>query len=138
MKLICAAVGIAAMCAAGAAAQTETFHNNAKRSIEVKDGKKVTVSGCLERNPDGGYMLTNDSGGMKYELVTKKDLSKDIGRRVEVRGKATDRGDAKVKVESQVGTTGTTDDKAKTEMHGDLNLRYLGVDSVKRIARSCR
>ncbi len=139
MKLICAAVGIAAMCAAGAGAQTETFHGHAKRSIEVKDGKKVTVSGCLERNPDGGYMLTNDLGGMKYELVTNKNLSKDIGRRVEVRGKATDRGDAKVKVESEVGTTGTTDDhKAKTEMHGDLGLRYLGVDSVKRIARSCR
>lgn len=145
MKLICAALGIAAMCAAGAAAQSETMHDYGKRTIEVKDGKKVTVRGCLERNPGGGYMLTNDQGGMRYELVTNKDLSKDIHRFVAVRGKASDRGDAKVKIESQVGTTGTTDDrhdkgeaKATTEMKGDLGVHYLGVDSVKRLARSCR
>lgn len=145
MKLICAALGIAAMCAAGAAAQSETTHDSAKRKIEVKDGKKVTVRGCLERDPAGGYMLTNDLGRVRYELVTNKDLSKDIDRYVAVRGKASDRGDAKVKVESKVGTTGTTDDrhdkgkaKSTTEMKGDVDAHYLGVDSVKRLARSCR
>lgn len=142
MKLIGAALGIAAMCAVGAAAQTQTVKGHGKRTIEVKDGRKVSVSGCLERNPGGGYMLTNDLGGMKYALVTNKDLSNDIDHRVRVRGKATDRGDAKVKVESKGDTIGTTGDKdeakAKTEMNGDLGLKYLGVDSVKVLSKACR
>jgi hypothetical protein len=145
MKLICAAFGIAALCAAGAAAQTKEVQEHGKQKIEVTDGKKITVTGCLERNPGGGYMITNETGGMKYDLVTNKDLSNHIGHLVAVRGKATDRGDAKVKIESKVGTSGTTADerdeskaKAKTELKGDLGLKYLGVDSVKMIAKSCR
>jgi hypothetical protein len=137
MKLIGAAFGIAAMCSIGAVAQTQTTHESGTQKIEVKDGKKITISGCLARNPGGGYMLTDDTGGMKYALVTNKDLSKDLERRVSVRGKATDRGDAHVKIESKaessVGTTGSTED-----LKGDLGLRYLGVDSVKVISKSCR
>jgi hypothetical protein len=62
---------------------------------------------------------------------------------VSVRGKAADRGDAKVKVESKVGTTGsgsstTTTDAGKTELKGDLGLKYLGVDSVKKLSKSCK
>jgi len=145
MKLICAAFGIAAICAVGVGAQTKEMHDQGKRKIEVKDGKKTTVTGCLERNPGGGYMITNEMGGMKYELVTNKDLSDEVGRRVAIRGKATDLGDAKVKIESTVGTSGRTGDerdrietKATTEMTGDLGLKYLGVDSVKTLAKSCR
>src|SRR5438874_6684154 len=103
MKLIGAAIGLAAMCAIGASAQTQTTRSETKKKIEVKDGKQVTVSGCLERNPGGGYMLTSSaSGGMKYALVTEQDLSKHVGERVEVKGKAADKGDAKVKIESKV------------------------------------
>jgi hypothetical protein len=145
MKLICAAFGIAALCATGAAAQTKETQEHGKQKVEVTDGKKITVTGCLERNPAGGYMITTETGGMKYDLVTNKDLSDHIGHLVAVRGKATDRGDAKVKVESKVGTTGTTGDekdetnnKGKAELKGDLGLKYLGVDSVKTIAKSCR
>lgn len=142
MKLIFCSFGIAAMCAFGAAAQTQTTHQEGKRTIEIEDGKKVTVSGCLERNPAGGYMLTNEEGGMKYALVTNKDLHDHLGQLVAVRGKATDRGNAKLKVESEVGTTGTTDDrdshKTKTEIKGDTGLNLLGVDSVKVVSKSCR
>ncbi|HZR25392.1 MAG TPA: DUF5818 domain-containing protein [Vicinamibacterales bacterium] len=142
MKLICAAFGIAAMCAAGVGAQTKTVTDVGQRKIEVKDGKKITVTGCLERNPGGGYMLTNDEGGMKYDLVTNKDLANHVGHRVSIRGKATDQGDAKLKIESKVGTTGVAgDDKtaatATTEMKGDMGLKYLGVDSVKVLSKSC-
>ena len=144
MKLICAAFGIAAMCAAGVGAQTKTVNDVGQRKIEVTDGKKITVTGCLERNPGGGYMLTNNEGGMKYDLVTNKDLADKVGRRVSVRGKATDRGDAKVKIESKVGTAGVAGDEkdkiegsAKTEMKGDMGLKYLGVDSVTVLAKSC-
>jgi len=137
MKLIGAAFAIAAMCAAGAAAQTQTTHEEDTKKIEIKDGKKVTVTGCLETNPAGGYMLLDETGDMKYALVTDRDLSKHVGERVAVRGKATDRGDARVKMESKVGTTGSTRD-SKAELEGDLDLRLLGVDSVKRLAKSCR
>ena len=144
MKLIGAALGFAAMCAIGANAQTQTTRSETKKKIEVKDGKQVTVSGCLERNPGGGYMLTSsESGGMKYALVTEEDLSKHVGERVEVKGKAADKGDAKVKIESKVATSGTADEKKEkstttTNLEGDLGLRYLGVQSVKTTASSCR
>ena len=140
MKLICAAFGIAAMCAAGAGAQTKTVTDVGQHKIEVKDGKKITVTGCLDRNPGGGYMLTTKEGGMKYDLVTNKDLARHVGQRVAVRGKATDQGDAKLKIESKVGTTGDkdkTDASAKTEIKGDMGLKYLGVDSVKVLSKSC-
>src|ERR1035438_856427 len=104
MKLICAAFGIAAMCAVGVGAQTGTTTGNTK--IDVKDGTKITISGCLERNPGGGYMLTTSTGAMKYALVTNRDLAKHLGHRLRVRGKATDLGDGKVTIDSKVGTGG--------------------------------
>ena len=143
MKLMVSAFAIAAACAVGAAAQTQAIHEQGKEKIEVKDGKKITVHGCLERAADGSFIVTDDQGGLKYQLVTDKNLSDDVGRLVAVRGKATDRGDAKVKIESKVGTTGasgatTTTDGGKVEMKGNLDLKYLGVDSVKKLAKSCR
>ena len=137
MKLIGATMAIAALCAAGAAAQSQTTHHEGTEKIEIKDGKKITVSGCLERHPGGGYMVTNERGDLKYTLITDKDLAKHVGELVAVRGKAADRGDARVKIESKVGTTGSTDE-ARTELKGDLDLPYLGVDSVKTLAKSCR
>ena len=135
MKLICAAFGIAAMCAVGVGAQTST--TTGKTKIDVKDGTKITISGCLERNPGGGYMITNSTGGMKYALVTNRDLAKHIGHRLQVRGKATDRGDAKVTIDSKVGTGGDKSE-TKTELKGDMpGLHYLGVDSVKMISKAC-
>ena len=77
-------------------------------------------------------------GDQKYALVTDDDLSKHIGQRIEVKGKAADRGDGKVKVES-TGTTGSDKTKVTTEMKGDLpDMNYLGVKSVKMISKSCR
>jgi hypothetical protein len=137
MKLICAALGVAALCAAGVSAQDQTFRDKSERKVEVKDGKKITVTGCLSRANDGQYVLTTDEGAFKYALVTDKDLAKDIGHQVLVHGKATDRGNAKVKIESKVGTAGTKDDKTKAELKGNLDVRYLGVDSVKSLTKSC-
>ena len=137
MKLINVTFAVAALCAATAAAQTQTSRQEDTKKIEIQDGKKVTVLGCLEQNPAGGYMLVDREGDLRYALVTDKDLDKHIGERVEVRGKATDRGDAKVKIESKVGTTGTTSE-SKTELKGDLDLKFLGVDSVKRVSKSCK
>jgi hypothetical protein len=140
MKLFCA-LGIAALCAAGA--QAQTTQRTEKEKVEIKDGKDVTVSGCLERDPAGGFMLTSaETGGLKYMLVTNDDLAKHVGHRVEVKGKATDKGDAKMKVETKVKTDGShSDSKERTttsEMKGDMpNMHYLGVKSLKMISESC-
>jgi uncharacterized protein DUF5818 len=136
MRLIGSTFAIAALCAAGVMAQSATTTKE-KTKIEVKDGKTVTVAGCLERNPDGGYMLTSREGRSSYVLVGHDDLSKHVGHEVEVKGKATDRGDGKLQVESKVGTSGGDKTEAKTTVKGDLGARYLGVKSIKMIAASC-
>ena len=138
MKLISAAFCIAAVCAVGLGAQTSTTETKSKTKIEVKDGKNVTVSGCLERNPSGAYIVTTTRGDLKYALVTDDDLSKHIGHRIEVKGKAADRGDGKVTIESTVGTSGGEKTESKTELKGDLaGVHYLGVKSVKMLSSSC-
>jgi uncharacterized protein DUF5818 len=136
MKTIYAAFGLAAMCAVGLGAQSGT--TKTKTKVEVKDGKEITVGGCLESNPSGGYMLTTTNGSMKYALITDDDLSKHVGHRVEVKGKAADRGDGKVKIESTVESGGDKT-KAKSEIKGNdmSGMHYLGMKSLKMISTSC-
>ena len=137
MKLIYATFGMAAMCAVALGAQTGTTETKTK--IEVKDGKEVKITGCLERNPGSGYILTDREGGIKYTLVTNDDLSKHLGHRIEVKGKAADKGDAKVKIESTVGTSGSDKKETTSEVKGTdmAGMRYLGVKSVKMISANC-
>ena len=135
MKLICATFGLAAICAVGLGAQSGT--TKTKTKIDVKDGKDVTVTGCLEANPGGGYMLTTTTGALKYAVVTDDDLAKHVGHRVELKGKAADKGDGKVKIESEV-KSGDDKAKAKTEMKGDMaGMHYLGMKSLKMLSTSC-
>ena len=147
MKLIASAVLLAAACSAGLAAQTT--EQTAKTKISVKDGKDVTVTGCVEPMTSGnGFMLTDaaDKSGRvhTYMLVSDDvDLSKHVGQRVEIKGKAADRGDAKIKMESDTKTkVEHGDDKethGKTELKGDLSgLPFLGVKDVRTIAAVCR
>src|SRR5580765_4809909 len=63
--------------------------------IEIKNGKDIKVTGCVEAGPDGGYVLTEvDSkrGALhRYVLVSDgDDFSKVVGQRVEIEGKAAD------------------------------------------------
>jgi hypothetical protein len=142
MKLIGAAFCVAAVCSVGLAAQTS--ETTKKTKVTVKDGKEMDVIGCVETNPGGGYLLTNVGGssGMRYVLVTEDDMSKHVGHRVEIHGKATDKGDAKVKIDTKT-TTGVhhgddKETKTKTERKGDLaGTPYLGVKSLKMISASC-
>jgi hypothetical protein len=141
-----ASMAVAAFCAAGLAAQEIKTTTKEKTKFEVKDGKDVTVTGCVDKFVDGGYMLTNDVGDLKYVLVTKENLSKYVGRRVEVKGLSTDDGEGKLKIEKEVGTSGTIGDqkmddhktKQTTEMKGDVGFPYLGLRSIKKIANSCK
>ena len=129
-----------AMSVLGLPAQSGTTERKEKTKIEVKGGKDVTVNGCLERSSGNtAYMLTDDIGRVKYAVVTDDDLSKYVDHRVEVKGKAADRGDGKVKVDHKVeGTSGETAE-SKVEAKGDSTLLpYLGLKSIKTIASSCR
>jgi len=140
MKLIGSAIGIAALFTIGLAAQTET---TTKQKVDVKDGHEITTSGCVERTRGGNFVLTGATGGaIQYVLVGKDDVSKHVGERVEVRGKATDLGDAKVKVESKTKTEtdGRADRESRTttEHSGDVpGAPLLGVKSIKKLASSC-
>lgn len=142
MKLIGAAFGIAAMFTVAVGAQgTQT---RSKTTIEVKDGKDITTTGCVERTARGEYVLTGvgTGGSIQYVLVGKDDFGKHLGERVEVAGKATDLGDAKVKVETKSKTEGEsgkdTEHRTTRVEKGDISsLPLLGVKSVKKLAATC-
>jgi hypothetical protein len=146
MKLIASAFALAAACSVGLAAQST--EQSTKSKITVKEGKDVTVTGCVQRTAsDTGFMLTDaaDKEGRvhSYMLVSDDiDLAKHVGHRVEIKGKAADRGEGKIKAESETKTTVEHgDDKethGKTELKGDLSrLPFLGVKEVKMIAAAC-
>ena len=145
MKLIGAAIAIASVCAWSVAAQEIKTTTKEKTKIDIKDGKRVEVGGCVNATADGRFVLTNDVGGLKYLLVSDDNLSKYVGRRVEVKGVAADKGDGKVTIEKSVATSGEAGDrklddqktKTKTEIEGDLAMPYLGVKSIKKLSNSC-
>src|ERR1700722_14929240 len=108
-RMTAAAIGLAAMCAAGATAQAQETQTTTKTKIEIKGGKNVTLVGCLERRSSGAYVLTevNDGGRpehSRYALVTSKDLSRHVGERVEIKGKAVQDGHGRLEVEEKSKT----------------------------------
>jgi hypothetical protein len=137
------ALSFATLLASGQQQQTET-----KSKVTVKDGKSVEVTGCVApAASDHKFILTHvaDKKGAlhSYMLVGEADdLAKHVGHRVQISGKATDRGDAKVEVETKTKTTDSHgDDKeshSKSTVEGDIaGLPFLGVESVKMIAAVC-
>ena len=146
MKLIGIALCLATVCVAALGAQRS--QRESKSRIAVKDGKEVLVTGCVEPTASGtSFMLTNvadKSGALhSYMLVSEDaDLSKHIGHRVQIKGTATDRGDAKIETETKTKTKAEHGDEkeahTKSEVSGDLpGVPFLGVKSVKMIAASC-
>jgi len=126
-------------------AQSQT---ESKTKVTVKDGKDVEVTGCVTQAGSGsGYMLTNvaDKKGElhSYMLVSAdSELSKHVGHRVQLKGKVTDRGDAKVSVETKTKTKvehgDTEKSTTRSQFEGDVaGMSYLGVKSVKMIAAVC-
>jgi hypothetical protein len=146
MKRLITATTIALACGAGLSAQSAKVKSETE--IAVKDGKNVTVTGCVERAASGtGFVLTSAEGkdvaSRHYLLVGKDDsMEEHVGHLVEVKGRAADAGDGKVEVKTKTKIEREhADDKeteSKTEMKGDLdNVPYLGVQSVKTIRESC-
>ena len=131
---------------AGLAAQQSTTKTQTK--VDVKDGKNVTVTGCVDRAASGqGFVLTRvESGGTPspfYALVGEESaLSNHVGHLVEIRGKATDVGNdgkvdvtTKTKVEREHGDD--THAKTKTQIEGTTDVPFLGVKSVKMLRDTC-
>lgn len=141
-------VALAALCTTGLSAQTQETQTTTKTKIEIKGGKNVTVTGCLEQRSNGDYVLadardTGRSEWSRYALVTNQDLSKRVGERVEIKGKAVTNTDGKVSVESKTKTEVQNGDdretRSKTEgTSGAFDLPYLGVRSIKTLSSSCR
>ena len=134
------AAAIALTAAVSLSAQSGTVERKEKTKIEVKGGKDVTVTGCLARSSGTtDYVLTSETGLIKYAVVTDDDLSKFVDKRVEAKGKAADEKNGSVKIDRKV--EGTTGDKAEVqaERKGDDTLMpYLGLKSMKALAPSCR
>lgn len=135
MKLHIATLTLAAIGAITLAAQTS--ETTTKTKIDVKDGKDVTVTGCVAAGPNGGYILTDVASKHEnlhqYTLVSDDDFSKVVGQRVRIEGTAADRKDGKVEIRTETKTEGAKDTHAKVEGAGP----YLGVKHVKRVAGSC-
>src|SRR5262249_33032834 len=138
------ALAIAAMSAVAAHAQTEVKRTT---KVEVKGGKDITTTGCVDRMSDGRYSLTGVGGEVQYILVGHENVAKRLGHRVQVRGKATDLGDAQVKTETKTSTKGDVangpDEHSQrtttTEKRGGpAGVRYLSVVSMKTLAASCQ
>jgi len=139
MKL-CIAFAAALYVASASAAQDKP-----KTRVIVEDGKEMTLTGCVQRNPDGSLALTSAAGkdgdASSYILTSLEtdsderldDLKDHVGHRVEIKGKAADRGDGKIRVRTDSGKTET-----KSEVKGDLaGLPFLGVKSFRMIASVC-
>jgi hypothetical protein len=141
------AIGLAAICAAGLTAQTQETKTTTNTKIEIKGGKDVRVTGCLERRANGDYILTEARENRRqepsrYALVTSEDLSKHVGERVEIQGKAVANGDGKVSIESKTKTEVENghdqETKTKTEgTSGAIDMPFLGVKSMKTLSSYC-
>jgi hypothetical protein len=141
-------VALALGLAVPAGAQSTKVKSETK--IEIKDGKDVTLTGCVQSHPDstGGarYQLTDvaDKDGRlgAYLLVGEdEDVSRHVGQLVEIKGKAADQDEGKVKVKTKTKIDRDDADDTKTEstseVKGDLNLPLLGVKDVKMIRPTC-
>jgi hypothetical protein len=134
-----------ALAAALVASSVVAAQDKPKTRVIVEDGKEMTLTGCVQRNSDGSLTLTNAAGkdgdASSYILTALDndsderldDLKDHVGHRVEVKGKAADRGDGKIRVKTDSGKTET-----KSEVKGDLSgLPFLGVKSFRMIASVC-
>jgi hypothetical protein len=116
----------------------QSRESTTKTKIEIKDGKDVKVTGCVEAGPNGAYMLTDVSNKHearhRYILVSDDNFSKVLGQRVQIEGTVADRKDGKVEIKTETKVEGSAKDThATVEGSGP----YLGVKKMKRIEGTC-
>jgi hypothetical protein len=147
-NLLCAA--LVSLVGAGATALAQDVVKKEKTTVAVESGKDITVTGCVARSDNEQFSLTNAAGKEgalgSYLLVAegndREDLAKHVGHRVEIKGKAVDKGDGKLTVKTEREVKTSDGDKKKTEsttkVKGDLDgLPFLGVKSVRMLASVC-
>ena len=142
MIMLTGCLAVAGAVTLGAQSSTTTtttkVETTTKTKVEIKNGKAVKVTGCVEVGSAGGYMLTNvadKSGALhRYILVSDSDdFSKVVHDRVEIDGRAGDIDHGKVEIKSETNVDGAKDTHSKTEG----SAPYLGVKHMKMIATSC-
>jgi len=146
-KLLCAA--LVSLMTAGASVLAQDEVKKSKTTMSIDSGKDMTVTGCVVRSGDE-FSLTNAAGKNgalgPYVLVADGDerdeLAKYVGHRVEIKGKAADKGDGKltIKTEREIKTDDgdTKKSQSTTKVKGDLDgLPFLGVKSVRTLATVC-
>lgn len=124
------AIGLALASASMVSAHIQETKTTTRTHVQMKGGKSVTVTGCLERRDTGDYLLTSirDVRGTdpsRYALITDADLSSHVGERVRIQGKTVSAGDGTVSVKSET----------KTDVEN--GLPFLGVKSLKMLSSSC-
>lgn len=139
-------IGLAAM-ATMASAQSQGTKTTTETKTEIKGGKDLTVTGCVERGAGTDFLLTgirqNDGRGpTRYSLVTKDDMSKHVGHRVEIHGKAVTESDGTVTVQSktktEVGNNPAQETKTTTQgTSGVLAIPYLSVGTIEMRSTTC-
>jgi hypothetical protein len=134
-------------------AQSSQVETKTTKRIEIDGGREVTLTGCVGQSSDGSaFMLTNVGntlGELKsYHLIVAdgdddeaKKLARYVGQKVEIRGKASDEGEATVKtsMKTEIERPGPDHEtETKGEMKGNIDgIAFLGVDSVRQIAKDC-
>ncbi len=137
-------------CAGVAMAQDVQTNTKSQTKLTVEGGKDVTLTGCVAQGADDNFTLTHATGKDgalgSYVLVAERGdrekLADHVGHRVEIKGKAADLGDGrlKIKTESEVATSAGDQKKraSTTSVEGDLDgLPFLGVKSVRMLASVC-
>ena len=142
MKAISLVSLLAVACPAALGAQTTETTTTTTTNIQMKGGKSVTFSGCVEADPDGGYLLTHviDKAGLlnSYVLVsTNTFFVKHVGQRVEVEGKLADSRHGRVEVATDTNADGVKSHVETDARHDAAGIRYLGPDHMKAIATFC-
>jgi hypothetical protein len=149
MKQLLSGFVLAVFATFAVAAQSDVVKR--ETTIDVKDGKKVTLTGCVERHPDPtgatNFQLTKvaDKDGRihSYLLVDEEDdLEDHVGHLVEIKGEAADDEDGRIKVRTKTKVERDDADDTSSEttqdVKGDLRgLPILDVEAVKMIRPTC-
>jgi hypothetical protein len=137
-----------ALAVTGAHAQSTELTRKTETKISVKEGRDVTVTGCVTAQPgENSFALSNVSDRERelgnYLLVGEVgEVREHVGHFVEIEGKAADRdkGKVEVKTRTEIERDGEKDStrKTKTQIEGDLTgLPYLAVEKVKMLRPTC-
>ena len=137
LKLCCTLI---ALTAGVVQLSAQDVSQKTQSKVSVEDGRSITVTGCVARNPDGGYLLTNvadKSGALGSYMLTLEDdddVKDHVGHRVEIEGKAADKGTGRIKVETKNESTAADGDKSKTTSTAEVkgNLKGLPYSASRK------